>query len=311
MYQVTQRGGMRASAAVAYLHPAMERPNLTVMPYMHVNRVLFEGTRAVGVEASQLGQAQELRAEREVILCGGAYNSPQLLMLSGVGPAEHLAMREVELLLDQPAVGENLSDHAASFSVWTTPEPESLLLALEPAALEEFAASPDRALRLQPGRVRRLRPGRGRRRRARHPVPRRRRSTSSKRAWATPQAHGVWVSPCLLTPASRGSVRLASKDPTAKPIVRNDFYSAEEDMARMIAGGAADGGDLRPAGDAALLRRAVHGAGRRLRGGPPRPRRRAPPTRSTTRSAPARSARWSTPSCGCRAWRASASSTPR
>ena len=130
MYQVTQRGGMRASAAVAYLHPALERPNLTVMPYMHVDRVLFEGKRAVGVEASQLGQSQELRAEREVILCGGAYNSPQLLMLSGVGPAEHLAMREVEVLLDQPAVGENLSDHAASYEVWTTPEPESLLLAL-------------------------------------------------------------------------------------------------------------------------------------------------------------------------------------
>ena len=102
IYQVTQRGGMRASAAVAYLHPAMERPNLTVMPYMLVHRVLFEGTRAVGVEASQLGQAQELRAEREVILCGGAYNSPQLLMLSGVGPAEHLTLREVEVLLDQP-----------------------------------------------------------------------------------------------------------------------------------------------------------------------------------------------------------------
>jgi len=141
MYQVTQRGGMRASAAVAYLHPAMERPNLTVLPYMHVNRVLFEGARAVGVEAVQLGQAQEFRAGREVILCGGAYNSPQLLMLSGVGPAEHLAMREVELVLDQPAVGENLSDHAAVFNVWTTPRPESLLLALEPAALEEFEAT--------------------------------------------------------------------------------------------------------------------------------------------------------------------------
>src|SRR3954451_18382801 len=141
MYQLTQRGGMRASAAVAYLHPAMERPNLTVLPYMRVDRILFDGRRAVGVEASQLGQSQELRAEREVILCGGSYTSPQLLMLSGVAPAEHLAMREVEVLLDQPAVGENLSDHPASYEVWTTPEPESLLLALEPAALEEFAAT--------------------------------------------------------------------------------------------------------------------------------------------------------------------------
>ncbi|MFP5388142.1 MAG: GMC family oxidoreductase, partial [Thermoleophilia bacterium] len=141
MYQLTQRGGMRASAAVSYLHPAGERPNLTVMPYMQVSRVLFEGKRAVGVEASRLGEVQELRAEREVILCGGAYNSPQLLMLSGIGPAEHLAMREIEPLLDQPAVGENLGDHPATYTVFTTPEPESLLAALEPAAMAEFEAS--------------------------------------------------------------------------------------------------------------------------------------------------------------------------
>ncbi len=74
-------------------------------------------------------------------MCGGAYNSPQLLMLSGIGPAEHLALREVEVLLDRPAVGENLSDHAATQLVWTTPEPQSLLLALEPAALEEYEAT--------------------------------------------------------------------------------------------------------------------------------------------------------------------------
>ena len=141
MYQVTQRGGMRASASVAYLHPALERPNLTVMPYTLASRVLFEGTRAVGVQATRFGEAQELRAERETILCGGAYNSPQLLMLSGVGPAEHLTMREVEVLLDQPAVGESLSDHPATYTVFTTPEPESLLTALEPEAKAEFEAS--------------------------------------------------------------------------------------------------------------------------------------------------------------------------
>ncbi len=173
LYQVTQRGGMRASTAVAYLHPAMERPNLTVMPYMHVHRILFEGTRAVGVAASQLGQLQEFRAEREVILSGGAYNSPQLLMLSGVGPAEHLMMREVEVLLDQPAVGENLSDHPATQLVWTTPEPESLLLALEPAALEEYRSDADGSVHLEPGRGRRLRAGGGGGSRTRHPVPRR------------------------------------------------------------------------------------------------------------------------------------------
>jgi choline dehydrogenase len=235
MYQVTQRDGMRASTSVAYLHPAMERANLTVMPYMLAERVLFDGTRAVGVQASQLGQPQEFSAEREVILCGGAYNSPQLLMLSGVGPAEHLTLREIEVLLDQPAVGENLSDHAATQLVWTTPEEHSLLLALEPAALEEYEATrtgpfasnlaeaggfarvgkdapaPDIQFHLAPVHI-------------------------VDEGMSDPEGHGLWVSPCLLTPHSRGSVRLASSDPTAKPIVRNEFYSAGDDMQRMIAG---------------------------------------------------------------------------
>ncbi|HWW67397.1 MAG TPA: GMC family oxidoreductase N-terminal domain-containing protein [Solirubrobacterales bacterium] len=232
MYQVTQRGGMRASAA-AYLHPAMERPNLTVMPYMHVNRVLFEGTRAVGVEATRLGQTQELHAEREVILSGGAYNSPQLLMLSGVGPAEHLMLREVEVLLDQPAVGENLSDHAAAYGVWTTPEPESLLLAREPAALEEFTASqtgPFASNLAEAGGFARVEPGAAAPDVQFHVAP----IHIVEEGMGDPEGHGVWVSPCLLTPESRGSVRLASNDPTAKPIVRNGFYDAEADLPRMV-----------------------------------------------------------------------------
>jgi choline dehydrogenase len=234
MYQVTQRDGMRGSCAVAYLHPAMERPNLTVMPHMHVNRVLFDGTRAVGVEASRLGEVQELRAEREVILSGGAYNSPQLLMLSGIGPAEHLEMREVEVRLDQPAVGENLSDHAAAYNVWTTPEPESLLLALEPAALEEFDArqtGPFASNFAEAGAFARVEPGAVAPDIQFHFVP----LQIVEEGFGDPEAHGVWVSPCLLTPHSRGSVRLGSADPTAKPVVRNRFYSEEGDMERMVA----------------------------------------------------------------------------
>jgi choline dehydrogenase len=233
MYQVTQRGGMRASASVAYLHPAMDRPNLTVTPYMRVNRVLFDGKRAVGVEASQLGQVQELRAEREVILCGGTYNSPQLLMLSGVGPAEHLAMREIEVLLDQPAVGENLSDHPSTYTVFTTPEPESLLAALEPAAMAEFEASqtgPFASNLAESGGFARVGEGAEAPDVQFHVAP----IHIVEEGMGDPQGHGVWVSPCLLTAESRGSVRLASNDPTAKPIVRNAFYAAEADMARMI-----------------------------------------------------------------------------
>ncbi|HTZ87018.1 MAG TPA: GMC family oxidoreductase N-terminal domain-containing protein [Solirubrobacteraceae bacterium] len=235
LYQVTQRGGMRASAAAAYLRPAEGRPNLTVMPYMLVHRILFEGTRAVGVEASRLGELQELRAEREVILSGGAYNSPQLLMLSGVGPAEHLTMREIEVLLDQPQVGENLSDHPATQLVWTTPEPESLLLALEPEALTEYEATqtgPFASNLAEAGGFARVGEGAPAPDTQFHVAP----VHIVEEGMRDPEAHGLWASPCLLTEHSRGSVRLLSKDPTAKPVIHNAFYTEGDDMQRMIAG---------------------------------------------------------------------------
>ena len=211
--------------------------------------MLFEGTRAVGVEASQLGQSQELRAEREVILCGGAYNSPQLLMLSGIGPAEHLTMREIEVLLDQPAVGENLSDHAAT------------QLRVDDARAAEPAA------RARAGGARGVR---SRPRPARSPPTSPRPAASPASApdapapdiqfhfapvqivdegMSDPDAHGVWVSPCLLTPHSRGSVRLASNDPTAKPIVHNAFYTPGRRHAAHDRGPAPDARHLRAAGD--------------------------------------------------------------
>ena len=236
MFQVTQREGMRGSASVAYLHPAMaQRPNLTVMPFMHVDRVLFEGTRAVGVEATHLGEAKELRAEREVILCGGTFNSPKLLMLSGVGPAEHLAMREVETLLDQPAVGQNLSDHACAYGVWVAEEQTSLLDAMEPAALEQFESSKTGVFTsnfAEAGGFARVGAGAEAPDVQFHTVP----LQIVEEGFADPEAHGVWASVCLLTPESRGSVTLASNDPSAQPLIRNDFYSAGDDLERMVAG---------------------------------------------------------------------------
>jgi choline dehydrogenase len=235
IYQLTQRGGMRASTAVAYLHPVEDRPNLTVMPYMLVHRLLLEGTRAVGVVAAQLGELQEFRAEREVILCGGAYNSPQLLMLSGIGPAEHLELREIEVVLDAPQVGENLSDHPAAYTVYTTPEPVSLLLALEPAALEEFEATQTGVftsnLAESGGFIRVLDDS---------PAPDVQFHVAPVQivdeGMTDPEEHGIWLSPCVLQPESRGSVRLGSNDPTAKPVIRNNFYASERDMETMLGG---------------------------------------------------------------------------
>ncbi|HTX49798.1 MAG TPA: GMC family oxidoreductase N-terminal domain-containing protein [Caulobacteraceae bacterium] len=110
-YQLTVKNGQRCSAAVAYLHPVMDRPNLRVETGALTTRVLFEGQRAVGVEYRQGGETKTARASAEVILCGGAVNSPQLLQLSGVGPAALLKAHGIEVVADLAGVGENLQDH--------------------------------------------------------------------------------------------------------------------------------------------------------------------------------------------------------
>ncbi|HMW22675.1 MAG TPA: GMC family oxidoreductase N-terminal domain-containing protein [Burkholderiaceae bacterium] len=105
------RRGRRHSSARAYLHPALQRPNLQTFSHAQVQRVVVEDGRAVGVEFIQGGQRRRLRATREVILCGGAYGSPQLLMLSGIGPGEHLQALGIEVLKHLPGVGGNLIEH--------------------------------------------------------------------------------------------------------------------------------------------------------------------------------------------------------
>ena len=105
------RHGRRASTSWAYLHPAMGRANLSVEMRALTTRVLFEKDRAVGVEYVQNGHVQRVSAAREVILCGGTYNSPQLLMLSGVGPAAELRRHGIDPVLDLPGVGGNLAEH--------------------------------------------------------------------------------------------------------------------------------------------------------------------------------------------------------
>ena len=111
--QVNVHQGRRRSAAVAYLHPSLGRPNLDLEVAAHVTRVVFDGSRAVGVDYVQGGATHRVMAEREVILSGGAINSPQVLMLSGVGPADHLAEIGIEPVHDLAGVGGNLQDHPA------------------------------------------------------------------------------------------------------------------------------------------------------------------------------------------------------
>ncbi|WP_368561702.1 GMC family oxidoreductase [Pseudoxanthomonas sp. UTMC 1351] len=110
-YQVTQKEGARCSTAVAYLGPARGRPNLKVVTGALVRRVLLENGRAVGVAYARGGREIKARAAREVLLSGGAINSPQLLMLSGIGPADHLRRHGITVKVDSPQVGQNLQDH--------------------------------------------------------------------------------------------------------------------------------------------------------------------------------------------------------
>ena len=115
-FQVTQfrgddRHGERCSAAAGYLHPAMSRPNLTVVTKAHIAQIVFDGKRAVGARFLKSGRMTEIAAKREVILSAGAFGSPQILMLSGVGPTEELRAHGIETVIESPGVGRNLQDH--------------------------------------------------------------------------------------------------------------------------------------------------------------------------------------------------------
>jgi choline dehydrogenase len=126
--QVTQRNGLRWSAYDAWLRPALERPNLTLVTDTVAARVLFDGDRAASVSFSQGDDFKDELASREIILCGGAINSPQLLMLSGIGPADHLKSHGIHTRVDLPGVGQNLQDHAVIGLEYSLKRPLPLLL---------------------------------------------------------------------------------------------------------------------------------------------------------------------------------------
>lgn len=119
-YQITTRNGFRASTARCYLDPARKRPNLEIRTRAHATRILFDGSRAVGIEYRHKGQIKTAHARAEVILSGGAINSPQLLQLSGIGPGQVLQDNGVDVFLDAPQVGRNLQDHLGSDNLYVS-----------------------------------------------------------------------------------------------------------------------------------------------------------------------------------------------
>ncbi|MDB5741849.1 MAG: glucose-methanol-choline oxidoreductase [Polaromonas sp.] len=125
-FQGTARRGVRKSTARAYLHPAKHRRNLHVYIGAHVNRIIFEGKKAVGVSFLRNGMTQEIRVRKEVVLCAGAIQSPQILQLSGVGPGKLLNGLGIDLVHDLPGVGESLQDHLQARLIYETHEPITL-----------------------------------------------------------------------------------------------------------------------------------------------------------------------------------------
>ncbi|RMF15344.1 MAG: glucose-methanol-choline oxidoreductase, partial [Candidatus Dadabacteria bacterium] len=119
--QVTQKDGERHSAAAAFIHPNLDRPNLDVRTRAHITRILFEGRRAVGVEYIRGFRRRTIRARCEIILSAGAFGSPQLLMASGVGPGAHLQELGIPVIHDLPGVGQNLQDHISALLVYRSP----------------------------------------------------------------------------------------------------------------------------------------------------------------------------------------------
>ena len=232
-FQVTQRGGLRCSTADAYLHPAAGRPNLEVRDCAFVERIVFEGSRAVGVELVRNGVRETVRAEREVIVSAGAYQSPVLLMLSGIGLREELEPFGIAVREELP-VGRNLQDHCmvnvnylssvpALFRIFT---PENFAL------LEQEGRGPLSSNLPEAGGFFRTR--------ADLPAPDVEFHFSPSLFYdeglTAPHDHGYVFGPVVVKPTSRGRVMLRTPMAESKPRVLCNFLATDEDRESLLAG---------------------------------------------------------------------------
>jgi 4-pyridoxate dehydrogenase len=241
--QSTIRAGRRCSAAVAFLRPALARGKVTLRRRALATRILIEGRRAVGIEYRRNGGTQQVMAEREVILSAGVFNTPQLLMLSGIGPADHLRDTGIAPLLDRPGVGGNLQDHLAVSLSFERPVqgPFHALMRADRAAAAVARAYlfGTGAATILPGGVTaflRTRPDLA--------VPDiqffARGTALDADLWfpfvRKPYADGFSLSPVLLHPEARGRVYLRSADPADKVRIVHNFLAGDSDMRSFRAG---------------------------------------------------------------------------
>jgi choline dehydrogenase len=242
-YQTTTRDKRRWSTAAAYLRTARARPNLTVKTNAHATRVLFDGTRATGVEFRTPRGLEVAYAGREVIVSGGAYGSPQLLQLSGVGPAQHLTEMGIDVVRDMPGVGANLQDHFNTYCTYRISKNLSLN-SLHYSMVDRLVAGAQYVfLKSGPMSGNGMYVGALVRSDKRLERPDLQFNIS---AWSTIDrtadgivSHpfpGISISPVHLAPEGRGTVRLRDKDPFAPPEIKFNFLRSENDMRVMIAG---------------------------------------------------------------------------
>jgi choline dehydrogenase len=236
MFQVNQRDGRRWSAADAFLRPALKRPNLELMTRTRVLRVEFEGDRAVGVRvASGRGRERSIRVEREVILSAGSIQSPQLLLLSGIGSADDLRAVGVDARHDLPGVGRNLQDHPFVSLIWEISDHNTLYGADKPKPLAEWVLRRTGPLTSSVAEVVafvRTRPG----------LPAADVQFHMGAAYyedhgaETYDGHCAVIAPVLVSPQSRGRVWLRSADPSAPPRIITNSLSEPDDLRSLVDG---------------------------------------------------------------------------
>jgi len=238
-YHLTIKDGERWSAAAAYLHPILAtRPNLKIISEAHATRVVFDAKTAKGVEygAGPGKPTAVVYANREVLVCGGAFQSPQLLLLSGIGPAEELKKLGVEVVCDAPEVGKNLQDHLDVSLIWECTKPITTYSLTK--GFKQPLVGLDWMLRKQgPGRTNHLQAGAFLKTRKELDRPDIQlhfiNAVMINHAKEKADRDGFTVHSCQLRPESRGEIKLASKDPFAGPLIDPKYLSSEVDRATL------------------------------------------------------------------------------
>lgn len=238
-YQLTQKAVRRSSAATAFLNPAMARPNLTVKTNQSVHRIVLNGDRAIGIEVGERGQTKVFRAAREVIVTSGAIGSPRLLLLSGIGPAEHLNSVGIEVQHDLPGVGQNLQDHL-DLCVLAELNGRHSYDGMEELPRSAIAALQYKLFKTGPVTSSLFETGAFWYANEQSPLPDTQfhfgQGSGIEKGIATIDKGGVTLNCAYMRPRSRGSVTLSSSDPKAAPLIDPNYWSDPHDKEMSLNG---------------------------------------------------------------------------